>query len=122
MVVFAESGVLPPRPQVGLGNSLNRHSPTRFQSPPGRLMFVRSGTEYWPLVVMRMLVANVDSGVVSGEPSWMVPAAATPAPTPISGLEVINGAKATCLRWLGSGSGGGFHQPVAWPSQVGKSS
>src|SRR5262249_15306628 len=97
MVVFAESGVLPPRPQVGLGNSLNRHSPTRFQSPPGRLMFVRSGTEYWPLVVMRMLVANVDRGVSSGWPNWIVPAAATGSRRPRGWLEVIKGATATCL-------------------------
>src|SRR5262249_11279456 len=122
MVVFAESGVLPPRPQVGLGNQLNRHSPTRFQSPPGRLMFVRSGTEYWPLVVMRMLVAKVESGVVSGEPSWTVPAAATPKPTPMRGLEVINGANVVYLRLVASGWGGGLHHPVTRPSHAGKSS
>src|SRR5215471_11084140 len=115
MVVFADSGVLPPRPQVGLGNLLNRQRPTRFQSPPGRLMLVRRGIEYWLLVVMRMLVAKVDKGVVSGSPSWMVPAAATPKPTPMSGLLVMNGAIDVCLRCGSAGSGEGCHHPVSRP-------
>src|SRR6516162_577146 len=122
MVVFADSCVFPPRPQVGLGNLLKRHRPTRFQSPPGRLMLVRSGIEYWLLVVMRMLVANVDNGVVSGVPSWMVPAAATPKPTPMSGLLVIKGAIDVCLRLGVAGGGEGCHHPVSRPSHCGKSS
>src|SRR6267142_3526659 len=122
MVVLLDSGVFPPRPQVGLGNLLNRHRPTRFQSPPGRLMLVRNGTEYWLLVVMRRLVANVDSCVVSGSPNWIVPAAATPKPTPIRGLEVMNGATAVCLVWAACASAEVCHHPVARPSHAGKSS
>src|SRR5512145_3124955 len=122
-MLLTDSGVLPPSPQVGLGNRLQRHRPTRFHSPPGRVTLVRSGTENWCSVVTRTLVENLDRLVVSGSPNWKVPAAATPAPTPMRGLEVTKGATVTWKRWSREASGeGGRHHPVASPSQSGKSS
>src|SRR5512144_933444 len=97
-MLLTDSGVLPPSPQVGLGNLLQRHSPTRFQSPPGRVTLVRSGTENWCSLVTRTLVENLESRVVSASPSWKVPAAATPPPTPMSGLLVTKGARVTWNR------------------------
>src|SRR5574342_106180 len=121
-MLLAESGVLPPRPQVGLGNLLQRHSPTRFQSPPGSVTLVRSGTENWRSLVTSRLVENLERWVVSGSPSWKVPAAATPPPTPMSGLEVTKGARVTWNRSLAASAGAaGRHHPVASPSQSGKS-
>src|SRR5512144_2959144 len=112
-MVFAESGVLPPMPHVGLGNLLKRHRPTRFQSPPGRLMLVRNGSENWFSVVMSTLVEYFESRVVAGSPSWIVPAPATPKPTPMRGLEVMNGASVRCCRSAASFDRGlGSQSPV----------
>src|SRR5438132_10178248 len=124
MVDFADSGVFPPMPQVGLGHFVQRHMPVRPQSSPANRRSCRAVSAYCDCVVTVKLVEYVDRLVFSGWPRWVVPAAATPKPKPVTGLEERNG---MMVRWPLAGFSsalpgeGGFFRPSSSPSQVGKS-
>src|SRR5712671_6379215 len=111
-------------PQVGLGHLVQRAMPVRPQSPSKRRS-CRLVSAYCDWVVMVRLREYVERFVFSGLPYWVVPAAATPKPTPVTGLEDTNG---ITVRWLLAGffssspGGGGFLRPSNSPSQVGRSS
>src|SRR5712675_1026147 len=124
MVDFADSGVFPPIPQVGLGHFVHRHMPVRPQSSPANRRSCRAVSAYCDWVVTVKLVEYVERLVFSGSPRWVVPAAATPKPTPVTGLEDTNG---ITVRWRLAGffsaspGGGGLLSPSSSPSQVGRS-
>src|SRR2546423_9844440 len=111
-------------PQVGLGHLVHRAMPVRPQSPAKRRS-CRFVSAYCDWVVMVKLSEYVERLVFSGSPCWVVPAAATPKPTPVTGLEDTKG---ITVRWRLAGflwapSGGGrFFRPSSSPSQVGRSS
>src|SRR5712664_540288 len=121
---FADCGVFPPMPQVGLGHFVQRAMPVRPQASLS-LRSCRFVSAYCDWVVMVSLSEYVERLVFSGWPRWVVPAAATPKPTPVTGLEDRNG---ITVRWPLAGfssaapGGGGFLRPSSSPSQVGKSS
>src|SRR6267143_218197 len=125
MVDSALCGVFPPMPQVGLGHFVQRSMPVRPQSSPANRRSCRAVSAYCDWVVTVKLVEYVERLVFSGSPRWVVPAAATPKPTPVTGLEETNG---ITVRWRLAGflsespGGGGFLSPSSSPSQVGKSS
>src|SRR5260370_2396758 len=124
MVDFADSGVCSPMPQVGLRHFVQRSMPVRPQSS-GNRRSCREVSAYCDWVVRVKLSEYVERLVFSGSPRWVVPAAATPKPKPVTGLEDTNG---MTVRWRVAGfssaspGGGGFLSPSRPPSQVGKSS
>src|SRR5712671_2329101 len=124
MVDFADSGVFPPMPQVGLGHFVQRAMPVRPQSSPAKRRSCRLVSAYCDWVVTVRLSEYVERLVFSGLPYCLVPAAATPKPTPVTGLEDTNG---ITVRWRLAGffscspGGGGFLRPSNSPSQVGRS-
>src|SRR6267378_5466529 len=111
-------------PQVGLGHFVQRAMPVRPQSSPANRMSCRLVSAYCDWVVRVKLSEYVERLVFSGSPCWVVPAAATPNPTPVTGLEDTNG---MMVRWRLAGffsaspGGGGFLSPSSSPSQVGRS-
>src|SRR4051812_45789494 len=124
MVDFADSGVFPPTPQVGLGHFVQRAMPVRPQSSLN-LRSCRLVSAYCDWVVMVRLSEYVERLVLSGWPRWVVPAAATPKPRPVTGLEDRNGITGGG-PWAGSPpgapGGGGVLSPSTSRSRVGKSS
>src|SRR5437588_1110516 len=124
MVDFADSGVFPPMPQVGLGHFVQRAMPVRPQSSPANRRSCRLVSAYCDWVVRVKLSEYVERLVFSASPCWVVPAAATPKPTPVTGLEDTNG---ITVRWRLAGlfsaspGGGGFLNPSSSPSHVGRS-
>src|SRR6185436_19207062 len=86
-------------PQVGLGHLVQRTMPVRPQSPPNRSS-CRLVSAYCDWVVMVKLVECVERLVFSGSPNWIVPAAATLKPTPVTGLEDKNG---ITVKWREDG-------------------
>src|SRR5437660_2273352 len=111
-------------PQVGLGHFVQRAMPVRPQSSPANRRSCRLVSAYCDWVVRVKLSEYVDRLVFCGSPRWVVPAAATPKPTPVTGLEDTNGITVTC-RLAGffsvSPGGAGFLSPSSSPSQVGRS-
>src|SRR2546421_9792932 len=124
MVDSALCGVFPPMPQVGLGHFVQRSMPVRPQSSPANRRSCREVSAYCDWVVTVKLVEYVERLVFCGSPRWVVPAAATPKPRPVTGLEDRNG---ITVRWRLAGffsaspGGGGFLGPSSSPSQGGKS-
>src|SRR5439155_17807324 len=110
-------------PQVGLGHLVQRAMPVRPQSPPNRRSCLLVSA-YCDWVVMVKLSEYVERFAFSGSPCWVVPAAATPKPTPVTGLEDTNG---ITVRWRLAGffspspGRGGFLRPSSSPSHVGRS-
>src|SRR5712664_3188189 len=123
MVDFADSGVFPPMPQVGLGHFVQRSMPVRPQSSPANRRSCREVSAYCDWVVTVKLVEYVERLVFAGSPRWVVPAAATPKPRPVTGLEDRNG---ITVRWRLAGffsaspGGGGFLSPSSSPSRAGR--
>ena len=112
-------------PQVGLGHFVQRHMPVRPQSSPANRRSCRAVSAYCDCVVTVKLVEYVDRLVFSGSPRWVVPAAATPKPRPVTGLEDRNGMtvrwRLACFFSVSRGEGGCL-SPSSSPSQVGRSS
>src|ERR1700682_832946 len=111
-------------PQVGLGHFVQPRLTVRPQSSPADRRSWRVASAYCDWVVTVKLSEYVESCVFSGSPRWVVPAAATPKPKPVTGLEDTNGIS---VRWRLAGffsaspEGGGFSSPSSSPSQVGRS-
>src|SRR3954463_2724944 len=120
---FSVSCVLPPIPQVGLGHLVQRHIPVSPQSSPGKRSAWREVAAYCDSVVMVRLRSYLERLGSFASPNCEVPAAARPAPPPLTGLEEMKG---TAVRWRFFGSatspaGAGFFQPSFSISQVGRS-
>src|SRR5438874_12823047 len=111
-------------PQVGLGHLVQRAMPVRRQSSPANRRSCRLVSAYCDWVVRVKLSEYVERLVFSASPCWVVPAAATPNPTPVTGLEDTNG---IMVRWRSAGlfsaspGGVGLMSPSSSPSQLGTS-
>src|SRR2546428_7134154 len=110
-------------PQVGLGHFVQRAMPVRPQSSPANRRSCRLVSAYCDWVVRVKLSEYVERLVFSRSPRWVVPAAATPKPTPGTGLEDTNG---IMVRWRLAGFfsaspvRGGFFSPRSSPDQLGE--